>query len=140
MPVFESTEKCEAIIGGFFNHLMSNADIKKKLLDSKLIIKFNYSEPDLSVTGDFSGAEPEILINDTTRKPEVEMWMKADIAHQFWFGKLDLIAALTRRQMIAKGPIPKILKLLPAIKPAYAMYPLFLDNNGFGAYNTYAKA
>ena len=50
------------------------------------------------------------------RPPDVEMTMKADIAHQFWHGKINLMAALARRQIIAKGPIPKILKLLPAVE------------------------
>jgi len=63
--------------------------------------------------------------------------MKADIAHKFWFGKVNLTMALTRRQMVAKGPIPKILKLLPAIKPSYAMYPKYLDENGYSQYNIY---
>jgi hypothetical protein len=63
------------------------------------------------------------------------MWMSADIAHKFWFGKVNLMAALTRKQMTAKGPIPKILALLPAIKPTYAMYPKYLEENGYGEYN-----
>jgi hypothetical protein len=36
------------------------------------------------------------------------------------------MAALARRQIIAKGPIPKILKLLPAVEPMYQMYPQIL--------------
>jgi hypothetical protein len=58
------------------------------------------------------------------------MTMKADVANQFWLGKLNLLAALSRRQMVAKGPIPKILKLLPAIQPAYAKYQAYLANIG----------
>ena len=53
----------------------------------------------------------EVTFNDNDKKPEVEMSMKADVAHKFWFGKVNLVAALARRQMIAKGPVPKILKL-----------------------------
>jgi hypothetical protein len=37
--------------------------------------------------------------------------------------------------MIAKGPIPKVLKLLPAVQPAYAMYPQYLDSHGYEKYN-----
>ena len=58
------------------------------------------------------------------------MSMKADIAHQFWHGKINLMTALARRQMIAKGPIPKILKLLPAVEPMYEMYPRLLREMG----------
>ena len=40
------------------------------------------------------------------------------------------MAALARRQIIAKGPIPKILKLLPAVSPMYEMYPRILREMG----------
>jgi hypothetical protein len=40
------------------------------------------------------------------------------------------MVALTRKQIVAKGPIPKIMKLLPVIKPAYAMYQNMLKEQG----------
>jgi hypothetical protein len=67
------------------------------------------------------------------------MSMAADTAHKFWFGKVNLTIALTRKEIVAKGPIPKVLKLLPAIKPAYTMYPKYLDENGYGEYNILKK-
>jgi len=39
--------------------------------------------------------------------------------------------------MVARGPVPKILKLLPAIKPTYTMYPEYLLANGYGDYIVY---
>jgi hypothetical protein len=36
--------------------------------------------------------------------------------------------------MVARGPIPKILKLLPVIKPAYDLYPKYLLEKGFASY------
>ena len=56
--------------------------------------------------------------------------MKADLAHKFWFGKVNLLTALTTRKIVAKGPIPKILKLLPTIQPLYKMYPELLRKWG----------
>jgi len=54
------------------------------------------------------------------------MSMDADFAHKFWHGKVNLVTALTRRQVKAKGNVPKTLKLLPILKPAYDLYPDFL--------------
>jgi hypothetical protein len=56
--------------------------------------------------------------------------MKADVAHEFWLGNVNLMVALTRKQIVAKGPIPKIMKLLPVIKPAYAKYQALLKDRG----------
>ncbi len=137
MGLFESAEKFEEVLAGFFRQLADAADIPDKLLASKLIIRFRYTEPDLVLLVDCSGDRIDIRPGDTETEAEVEMSMKADIAHKFWFGNVNLMAALTRKQMVAKGPIPKILKLLPAIKPAYAMYPKYLDENGYSQYNIY---
>lgn len=134
MPTFENSEKLKEVLGGFFGHLMTVPEIRDKLLVSKIIVKFNYREPELSITVDCSGPEPVITFDDATKSPEVEMMMKADVAHRFWFGKVNLVIALARREMIAKGPIPRILKLLPVIKPAYEIYPKYLQEKGFSAY------
>ncbi|MBF0477222.1 MAG: SCP2 sterol-binding domain-containing protein [Deltaproteobacteria bacterium] len=135
MAVFENAEVLEKILGGFFRLLSDTPEVADKLIKAKLVIKFHYTEPDLTLTVDCSGDKVEITANDEAKKPTVEMFMKAEIAHKFWYGKVNLTAALARRQMTAKGPIPKIMALLPAIKPAYAMYPKYIDDNGFEKYN-----
>ena len=137
MGLFESAEKYEEMLGGFFRLLADTPAVADKLLASKLIIRFSYSDPDVVLLIDCSGDKLEVRTGDTDTKATVNMSMSADIAHKFWFGKVNLMAALTRKQMVAKGPIPKILKLLPAIKPSYAMYPKYLDENGYGEYNIY---
>ena len=136
MGVFESSEKGSEIISGFFRLMAATPEIADKLLASKLIIRFIYSDPDFAIVIDCSGDTIDIRPGDTESAAIVEMTMSADIAHKFWFGKVNLTMALTRRQMIAKGPIPKVLKLLPAIKPSYAMYPVYLEKNGYSKYNT----
>lgn len=137
MGVFESSEKFEAVLVDFFWLIAKTPKVADKLLASKLIIRFIYSDPELVVVVDCSGDSVDVRAGDKKTKAIVEMMMKADIAHKFWFGKVNLTMALTRRQMVAKGPVPKILKLLPAIKPTYAMYPQYLDDNGFSQYNIY---
>lgn len=135
MGMFESAEKFEEILAGFFRHMAATKNIADKLLASKLIIRFNYTEPDVAIVVDCSGDQIDVRPHDTETKATVEMSMTADIAHRFWFGKVNLTSALTRKEMVAKGPIPKVLKLLPAVQPAYAMYPQYLDANGYEKYN-----
>jgi len=137
MGLFESSEKFEEVLGGFFRKVSDTPNVADKLLASNLIIRFTYSDPDVVIVVDCSGDKVDVRPGDTETKAEVEMSMSADIAHKFWFGKVNLMAALTRRQMVAKGPIPKILKLLPAIKPTYILYPEYLEDNGYSEYNIY---
>jgi hypothetical protein len=135
MGMFKTTEEFEKVIVGFFQQVGNTPLIADKLLESKMVIRFIYSDPDLVVVIDCSGDKTVVRPHDTETKVVVEMTMSSDIAHRFWFGMVNLTKALTRKEMVAKGPIPKVLKLLPAIKPAYAMYPQYLEANGFGQYN-----
>jgi SCP-2 sterol transfer family len=135
--LFESPEEFETMLAGFFRLVSSRPDIAKPLLGSKLVIRFSYSDPDVVIVVDCSGDSIDVRPGDTAAKATVDMSMKAEIAHKFWFGKVNLMQALTRRQMVAKGPVPKILQLLPAIRPTYALYPEYLRDNGYERYIVY---
>lgn len=137
MGTFKDSEQVIDVIGGFLKHLAQDPQISSKMLASGLVFRLNYKDPDAIVVVDCSGKEAQVRPGDTESDVEIELTMGSDIAHKFWFGKVNLTMALTRRQMIAKGPIGKILKLLPVIKPAYAMYPVYLEENGFSKFNTY---
>lgn len=134
MGQFNSSEQFEHMLSGFFRLAGSRPDIARPLLASRLIIRFTYSDPDVVILVDCSGDSLDVRPGDTSTKATVDMTMKADIAHRFWFGKVNLMQALTRRQMTAKGPVPKILQLLPAIKPLYTLYPEYLRDNGYAKY------
>jgi len=134
MGMFATSEEFEEIIVGFFNQIAETPEVADKLLASNMVIRFNYQEPEVVVLIDCSQDKVRVIPGDRETKALVEMSMKADVAHQFWFGKVNLTKALARRQMIAKGPVPKILKLLPAIRPTYAMYPKYLEANGYKDY------
>ncbi|OGQ08078.1 MAG: hypothetical protein A3G32_07985 [Deltaproteobacteria bacterium RIFCSPLOWO2_12_FULL_40_28] len=126
MSFFKDSDELKKILGGFFNVLATDPAIGPKLLNSKLILKFIYREPDASITVDLSGASVVITFDDQIKKPIVEMNMKGDTAHRFWKGEVNLVIALARREITARGPIPQILKLLPLIKSAYGLYPQYL--------------
>ena len=63
-------------------------------------------------------------------EPEVKMWMEADTAHRFLLGKVNVTVALARGQIKAKGPVAKILKLVPLTKPVFPRYKAQLEAQG----------
>ncbi|MBC8160636.1 MAG: SCP2 sterol-binding domain-containing protein [Roseiflexaceae bacterium] len=137
MPVFRSAEELYVCFGRLYDDAMCDPKIAPKIKDSRLVIQFCYHQPDAVVTidatseGRVPGAFFDVYWGDRERiKPDIEMTMSADTAHQFWQGKVNLMAALTRKQIVARGPIPKILKLLPAVAPMYEMYPRILHEVG----------
>ena len=56
--------------------------------------------------------------------------MEADTAHKFWLGKVNVTMALAHGQMKAKGPVAKILKLVPLVKPVFPRYKQQLEAAG----------
>lgn len=134
MSVFKDADQLYELLGGLFDELTKDPNIAEKFAASGLVIRFSYEDPDSEIWLDASKKDPNDL--GVTCGPaegleaEVEMSMKADIAHEFWLGNVNLMVALTRRQIVAKGPIPKIMKLLPVIKPAYAVYRNMLKEKG----------
>ncbi|GIV96857.1 MAG: hypothetical protein KatS3mg057_1514 [Herpetosiphonaceae bacterium] len=137
MAIFKTRDELITCLGILYDQAKRDPRIAPKIKDSGLVIQFRYDEPEAVATIIASrpptqeGAYFDVVWDDDPGvKPDIEMSMKADVAHQFWHGKVNLMAALTRRQIIAKGPIPKILKLLPAVTPMYDMYPRVLRELG----------
>jgi hypothetical protein len=112
--------------------------IGPKIAKSGIVIQFVYTQPDAVTTINArdkptqQGAYVDIIHGPCSLKPDVKMSMKADVSHAFWHGKVNLISALSKKEIIAEGPIPKILKLLPAVQPLYKTYPVLLKEKGYG--------
>ena len=137
MAIFKDIEELRTCFGRLYDEAQRDSRIAPKIKDSHLVIQFRYDEPRAVVTINAAappsqqGTYVDVFWTELSNvRPDIEMTMKADVAHQFWHGKVNLMAALARRQIVAKGPIPKILKLLPAVEPMYEMYPRILHDLG----------
>ncbi|HMX48072.1 MAG TPA: SCP2 sterol-binding domain-containing protein [Candidatus Obscuribacter sp.] len=131
MAVFSSTEELHRIMEDLWNAIKSDEQMAGQLLASRLIVQFHYREPEGRLTIDCSdGVEMKIHSGECEKKPIVEMFMKSDVAHEFWLGKVNVPMALLQGKIVSKGPVSKALALLPALKPAYPMYPTVIKNNG----------
>lgn len=129
--VFPDAEALYRVLGGFFERLKSDPHIGGPLQNSRLCVQFAFEQPAAVMTIDARGAEVGIYRGaEFTGDPEVTMRMSADFAHAFWHGRVNLVSALTRRQVVAKGNVPKTLRLLPILKPAYMLYPQYLAEIG----------
>ena len=129
--VFRDQQMLYDVLMGFYETLINHPDIGPAIHQTTLCIQFVYRNPDGIITLDAGGDQLNLVKGEFTGRPEVTMTMNADFAHRFWHGRANLISALTRRQVQAKGNIPKTLKLLPILRPAFDLYPKYLRENGF---------
>jgi hypothetical protein len=120
MAVFESTEKMYEILGTLFNKLMADPEMGVKYRESKIVICFNITEPSGQI---WLSDQGDVICGKSDLKPTIEMDLSGDSCHQFWLKELSLPIALAKGKIKARGPMPKVLKLLPMLKPAYEAYP-----------------
>ena len=137
MGVFQDTQQFYACVGELMDRAKRDPAVGPKIAKSGIIIQFRYAEPEAMTTINARdkptqpGAFIDVIHGPCSLRPDVVMTMRADLSHAFWHGKVNLVAALAKRDIIASGPIPKILKLLPAIEPLYKTYPALLREKGF---------
>lgn len=131
MAYFANTDELNKVMDLLWHKIKAHPEMSKHLIDTKLIVQFKYRDPEGLLTIDASdGKEMKIIVGPTNIKPIIEMSMKADIAHEFWLGKINVPLAIMSGKIVSKGPTPKALALLPVIKPAYAIYPEALQEAG----------
>jgi hypothetical protein len=138
MTVFRDAEQFYATVGELMDRAKKDPQVGPKIAAAGIVIQFRYSDPDAVTTVNAKdkptqpGAFCDIIHGPTKLTPEAVLTMKADVAHAFWHGKINLLTALAKKDIVLQGPLPKILKLLPAVEPLYKVYPVLLREKGYG--------
>jgi putative sterol carrier protein len=131
MPYFKDDTEVYEYIGKLFQDLADDDELGPKFRKADTIVQYQYRNPESQITVKMKdGEEPQVDLGETDMDPEVVMTMEADTAHKFWLGKVNVTVALARGQMKAKGPVAKILKLVPLVKPVFPRYRQMLSEAG----------
>jgi putative sterol carrier protein len=128
---FKDAQEVYDTIGKLFADLADDEELAPQFRKANTIVQYQYRDPDSTITVRLKEDEPaEVDFGETEMEPEVVMSMEADTAHRFWLGRVNVTVALARGQIKAKGPVAKILKLVPLTKPTYPRYKALLEAQG----------
>ena len=131
MAYFKDEQDVYQHIGKLFEGLADDDDLGPKFRKANTIVQYQYRNPESQITVKMiDGEDGQVDLGPTDLQPEVVMTMEADTAHKFWLGKVNVTVALARGQMKAKGPVAKILKLVPLVKPVFPRYKAQLEAEG----------
>jgi putative sterol carrier protein len=131
LPYFKDADEVYAFIGKLFQDLAVDDELAPKFQKANTVVQYRYREPESIITVSLREEDGgRVDLGDTDLEPEVIMSMDADTAHRFWLGKVNVTVALARGQMKAKGPVAKILKLVPLTKPVFPRYRAILEESG----------
>src|SRR5256714_15515272 len=131
MATFKDATEVYQYIGGIFEEALADPEVGQKFAASGVILRVSYSDPNSVLTVDMPAKK--VFYGEDARngpKPVVEMSMKADVAHRFWLGQVNITAAMAKGQVEGKSPIPKILKLVPLTKLLFPRYRDSLVSSG----------
>jgi hypothetical protein len=130
MAYFKDADEVYATIGRLFEDLAEDPELAPKFRKANTIVQYQYREPESRITVKLiEGEDGQVDCGETAMEPEVVMSMEADTAHRFWLGQVNVTVALARGQMKAKGPVAKILKLVPLVKPVFPRYRKLLEES-----------
>ena len=131
MGYFKDAEDVYATLGRLFEDVANDDELAPKVRRANTIVRYEYTEPDSALTVRLQEGEPgDVDLGDSEMEPEVTMTMTADTAHRFWLGQVNVTVALARGEIKAKGPVAKILKLVPLAKPIFPRYKAQLEGQG----------
>jgi putative sterol carrier protein len=127
---FRDADEVYKYIGRLFEQLAEDDELAPKFRKANTIVQYQYRDPESRITVRLQeGEDGQVDCGETTMEPEVVMTMDADTAHRFWLGKVNVTVALARGQMKARGPVAKILKLVPLTKPVFPRYRALLEED-----------
>lgn len=121
MGFFANGDELDKYIGGIFRQAGDNPEVGPKLKAAGINMRVEYSDPDCVVTIGFQ--DPMVVdYGETDLVADITLIMPGDIADKFWRGEFNLAVGLAKGTVKAKGPVNKILKLVPLTKPLFPSY------------------
>ncbi len=130
MASFTGADEVYTYIGGIFDMAMADEELGPRFAASGVILRLSYTNPDSVIVVDMPNRTVYRGDDSADLKPTVQMFMAADVGHEFWLGNVNISTALAKGDMRAKGPIPKILKLVPLTRALYPRYRAQLEAAG----------
>src|SRR3954471_2930256 len=120
MAHFETDAEVYDQLGGILNNLVHNSARREQLRQADAVVQFAFRAPDATVTFDVrAGKRVRLDLGETKLRPDVVLAMDADTGRALLTGELSPTVALARGDVRTKGPVSKVLRLVPATVGAH---------------------
>ncbi len=120
MAHFESDAEVYDQLGGILNNLVYNSARREQLRQADAVVQFAFRQPDATVTIDARVRKPaRIDLGETKLRADVVLAMDADTGRALLTGELSPTLALARGDVRTKGPVGKVLRIVPATVDAH---------------------
>lgn len=122
MAYFRDADEVYHYLGGVFRAAAEHPVVGPELRAANLTLRLDYSDPTATLTVRMVPDGVEVFEGDSDVVPDIRMAMSADNGNLFWRGEYNVAVGLAKGQVRAKGPVTKILKMVPLTKPLIPVY------------------
>lgn len=126
---FASSAEVTKYIGGIFEKAFEDPEIGPKLVDTGLVVAFDFTDPEAVVVIDMANKTVREGLGGGT-EPTATMSMTADTGNAYWQGKVNLPLAMAKKKIKVDGNPASLLKLAPLGKKLYPGYLQRLKDDG----------
>jgi hypothetical protein len=126
---FADSAEVTKYIGGIFEAAFQDAEIGPKLVDTGLVVAFDFTDPAAVVVIDMANKAVREGVAGG-QPPIATMSMTADTGNAYWQGKVNLPLAMAKKKIKVDGNVASLLKLAPLGKKLYPVYIERLKNDG----------
>ena len=126
MSLFKDTSHMYEFLEDLWKYIVFEAGLGEKMKEYGVTYKYVISDPDGYL---FVDSDSVITGKEANKDAVITMELSGDTIIQFWTKQLSLPVALATRKIKSKGPIPKVLKMLPALKPVYEIFPAYCEKH-----------
>jgi hypothetical protein len=132
MAYFKDADDVYGTLGRVRRELAADPELAPALKRADTTFQLRLRQPDslVTVSAPRDDQPATVDLGNTAMQPEVVLQMDADTAHRFWLGDVNVAVALARGDVRARGPVAKILKLVPLVKPGFQRYRAQLEADG----------
>jgi putative sterol carrier protein len=125
---FTDSAEVTKYIGGIFEAAFEDPEIGPKLVDTGLVVAFDFTDPEAVVVIDMANKSVREGLDGGTA-PVATMSMTADTGNAYWQGKVNLPLAMAKKKIKVDGNVASLLKLAPLGKKLYPVYVERLKND-----------
>jgi hypothetical protein len=123
VPYFQTADELYRYLGRLLEDMSEDPELGPRFRRANTVVQYRTTNPDAVVTAKLlDGEDGQVDCGETRLQPEVVLSMEGDVAHRFWLGLVSPTKELARGSMKAKGPVAKILKLVPLARPGFELY------------------
>lgn len=130
MPFYTDPQDLQATMLALFERLNNTPHAVDEFTKNNMIVSITLANPTLHLGLDGRSKPVRIHFSPDGVKPNLSIYMDAELLHDIWLGKVRLRDAFFDGRIKTKGSIFKAMKLAGLFRQAEALYPTILRERG----------